>query len=412
MGGAGDTQFLKWLGVVCVGVIFAGAPAAQATFPGRNGDIVFTGYQQSPFGFFVPFPATAGSSGIYVTNPQGTDVRPIKVAPQSSAASGEGFAGPRWSPDGSKIAYSHWSDDAVRIEVMAPDGSGSQPIGPTDAWAPTWSPDGSMIAFAEPMRNEAVYVMDADGRNPRLLVAEGSALGEGATWSPDCSRVAFSADGELWTMRPDGRVQVLSAGFGPDWSPDGRKLAYWRYGDGDWLGPKLFVANAKGSGERRLRAGASPAWSPDGRRIVFARWGGLATMNADGSDVRTVTVADNTAQWHVGPDWQPLTEAAPSAGLCDAWRTDLDALSPLRVSVRPRTARPEEPTTFRFKVTREGDRRVRRAVIYFAGQQTRTNARGKGVITHEFPHNVRHRAVATKAGFRHDTATVRTPPES
>jgi TolB protein len=401
--------------------LLTGPAAAQAAFPGSNGDIVFTGVHQSPFGFFVPFPATAGGSGIYVTNPDGTDVRPLKVAPRSSAApENEGFAGPKWSPDGSKIAYSHWSGGAVRIEVMNADGSGSEPIGPAGTWGPAWSPDGSMIAFTRPEQSVGIYVMDADGGNPRLLVAERAPWAESATWSPDCSRIAFSADGGLWTMRADGRVHVVSrgfdpdGGFDPDWSPDGRKIAYWRWagGEDEWFGAKLFVVNADGSRERRVRAGASPAWSPDGSRIVFARWGGLATISADGSDLRTVTVADNTVQWHIEPDWQPLTEAAPSAGLCDAWRTDLNALSPLRVSVRPRTARPEEPTTFRFKVTREGDRRVRRAVIYFAGQQTRTNARGKGAITHEFPHNVRRRAVATKAGFRHDTVTVRTPPES
>ena len=128
-------------------------------------------------------------------------------------------------------------------------------------------------------------------------------------------------------------------------------------------------------------------------------------MNADGSKPRTVTAADNVVQWHREPDWQPLTDAAPSAGLCDAWRTDLSALRPLHVSVRPRAA-PPQPTTFRFKVTRDGQRRVRRAVIYFAGQRTRTNARGRAVITEE-PDNYRRRAVATKAGFRHDTARVR-----
>ncbi len=389
-----------------------GPAAAQAAFPGSNGDIVFIGVHQPP-GAPVYSPQPPGVSGIYVTNPDGTEVRALKMGSESWAAPNpEGFGGPTWSPDGSKIAYSHWSDGAGQIEVMAPDGSGSQPIGPTDAWAPAWSPDGSMIAFADAARND-LYVMDAGGRNPRLLVAESSAWGESATWSPDCSRIAFSADG-LWTMRPDGRVHIVSGGYGPDWSPDGRKLVYWRYGDGD--GPAfrldLFVVNADGSGERHLRSGVYPAWSPDGTRIVFARRGGLATMNADGSDVRTVTVTDSTTHWHGLPDWQPLIEAAPRAGLCDAWRTDLDALSTLRVSVRPRTAQPNEPTTFRFKVTREGGRRVRRAVIYFAGQQTRTNARGKAAITREFPYNVVRRAVATKAGFRHDTVTVRTPPES
>ena len=382
---------------------------AHAAFPGRNGDIVFTGLQQSPFGFFVPFPATVGSSGIYVTSPDGTEIRPIKFTPKSSAApESEGFGSPKWSPDGATVAYTHVSENTARIEVMSPDGSDSRPIGPAGIWGPTWSPDGSMIAFMKVDQPRGIYVMSSDGANPRLLVPEGSGWDESPAWSPDCSRVAFTAYGEVWTMRADGRVHVLSSGFEPEWSPDGRKFAYWTYGDG---GPQVFVAGADGRDARRLKAGATPAWSPDGTRIVFSRWGGLATMNPDGSDVRTVTAADNTVQWHLEPNWQPLTDDPPKAGLCDAWGTGLTPPQ-LRVSVKPRIAPPNVPTRFRFKVTRDGPRPVRRAVIYFAGRQTRTDARGRAVIKLELPHNVRRRAVATKGGFRHDTATVRTPPES
>lgn len=401
------------IAAVCLAALITGPVAAHAAFPGSNGDIVFTGAQQTPFGFFVPFPATAGSSGIYATNPDGTGVRPLKVAPTSSAAYDlDRFGDPTWSPDGSKIAYVHSFDDQSRIEVMNPDGSGSRQIGPRVAWAPAWSPDGSMIAFGQAVgRDEGIHVMDADGGNPRLLAAERPDFDETAAWSPDCSRIALSADGGLWTMKPNGRVHVLSGGFGPDWSPDGRKLVYWIWGEADGdFGWQVFVINADGTGERRLRAGVSPAWSPDGTRIVFARRGGLATMHPDGSDVRAVTVHDNTVQWHGLPDWQPLTDAAPSPGLCDAWRTDLNALPPLRVSVRPRTARSGEPTTFRFKVTRDGRRPVRRAVIYFAGKQTRTNRRGRALITDDFRNHGRRRAVATKAGFRYDTAMVRLLP--
>jgi hypothetical protein len=401
------------IAAVCLAAFFEPI-AAHAAFPGSNGDIVFTGVQQSPGGFFYPPPGLARASGIYVTDPDGTDVRPIKVVPSSSASPDEEtVGGPAWSPDGLKIAYHHWAGDGGRIEVMNPDGSGTEQIGPDDAWAPAWSPDGSMIAFRDSVgRDEAIRVMDADGGNQRVLVAEKSVFGESAAWSPDCSRLAFSADGEIWTMKPSGRVHVLSGGFEPDWSPDGRTLVFWRYDVDAAVGSRVFAINADGTGDRPVREGASPAWSPDGRRIVFARRGGLATMNADGSDVRTVTVTDHMAHRHGAPDWQPLTETAASPGLCDRWRTDLGALPQLRLSVRPRKPRPEEPTRLRFTVTDDAQRRVRRAVIYFHGERTRTNARGRAVIRRVFEYNEQRRAVATKAGFRHDTATVRSPPES
>lgn len=393
-----------WAVALCIATLLTGPAAAQAAFPGSSGDIVFIARHQ-PWGAPVYSPAPPGASAIYVTNPDGTDLRPIKVGTDSWAVpEPEGFGGPTWSPDGSKIAYGHWGSDAGRIEVMDPDGSNSQPIGPAGAWAPAWSPDGSMIGFTDVQRWEAGYVMDADGGNPRLLI--GDAIE--AVWSPDCSRIAIStkAEDQIWIVRADGRVRILSNGHDLDWAPDGRRLVFARWGDPN----AIYVVNTDGTGERRLRPGYDPAWSPDGTQIVFVRFGGLAVMNADGSNARTVAAADQTAfHYHGEPDWQALAGRAPDPGICAPWRTSFDALPRLHVSVRPRNARPEEPTRFRFRVSGEGQRRVRRAVIYFAGQRTRTNARGRAVITHEFSYNVRRRAVATKAGFRHDTATIRTP---
>ena len=77
----------------------------------------------------------------------------------------------------------------------------------------------------------------------------------------------------------------------PAWSPDGRKLAFVSYRDGN---SEVYVMNANGSGQRSLTRNpafdADPAWSPDGRKIAFVsnRDGnyGVYVMNADGSGQR------------------------------------------------------------------------------------------------------------------------------
>lgn len=82
-------------------------------------------------------------------------------------------------------------------------------------------------------------------------------------------------------------------------------LTFVRYrlvDDGERYTGEIFVMHADGSGHRRLTDDADlpksgPAWSPDGSRIAFDaqqwpydRWN-LYTMNANGSDIRQITVA-------------------------------------------------------------------------------------------------------------------------
>ena len=48
--------------------------------------------------------------------------------------------------------------------------------------------------------------------------------------------------------------------------------------------PDIYLAKADGSGVARLTSGESPAWSPDGRRIAFYRGGTIHVIDADGPE--------------------------------------------------------------------------------------------------------------------------------
>ena len=81
---------------------------------------------------------------------------------------------PRYSPDGSRIAFQVVGAPAVRIHVMNTDGSGLHPIGPEDAYAFDWSPDGSRIVFLwndisfDPRAGQ-LWTMQSNGSDARPL---------------------------------------------------------------------------------------------------------------------------------------------------------------------------------------------------------------------------------------------------
>src|SRR5918911_2696719 len=106
-----------------------------------------------------------------------------------------GVADPRLSPDGREVAYAVWRIDrdenayAGAIWIVPLDGS-APPRQLTDGRrrdsAPRWSPDGSRIAFLSTRDGEEaqVYVVSAAGGEPLRLTALDEAAGA-PVWSPD-----------------------------------------------------------------------------------------------------------------------------------------------------------------------------------------------------------------------------------
>lgn len=74
--------------------------------------------------------------------------RVLDIATGELSDHGEGYA-PKWSPDGSRLAYVGGSDDVVDIYSMDADGTDITQLTHDAAFDtfPIWSPDGETILF-------------------------------------------------------------------------------------------------------------------------------------------------------------------------------------------------------------------------------------------------------------------------
>jgi TolB protein len=290
--------------VVAAGSLLVVAPAASATFPGRNGRIAFvdsggdistvrsdgTGFRRltstgdngdpawNPAGTKIAFHSRrTGNGDLFIMDADGSHL--VQVTHRTTD---EG--NPQWSADGRQLAFTSDRTGApqiFRIPVLPSIGTSVQLTAKFDGagfFSVAWAPDGSTIFGG-------FISSDFDGDDVtslyRFSAVDGSRLryvtsGEEPDVRPQGDRIVYRAGAytNVFTANLDGTgvVQVThdtprASGdvWNPDptWSPSGALLAYTHIDGAHPTENGLYVSRADGTGARRLlRNGGSPAWQP------------------------------------------------------------------------------------------------------------------------------------------------------
>jgi Tol biopolymer transport system component len=226
-------------------VSLAPTPAANAAFPGANGDIAFSRFTQHQIDIWIVAPDS--TSTVRLTNTR----RANEGMPDSNVP-------------GTRVAFS-------KCGRGNSDGSGQTQLTMTsgifDAF-PEWSPDSNKIAFtSDRMDFDDIWVIDADGSNPTRLTS-GPKIDERPDWSPDATRIAFSRNGNIWTMDADGTdltklTENRRHEFAPAFSPDGTRIAFNKEGANGRFG--VWIILVDGSSPEQQTFGLSdffPDWQP------------------------------------------------------------------------------------------------------------------------------------------------------
>jgi dipeptidyl aminopeptidase/acylaminoacyl peptidase len=236
---------------------------------------------------------------------------------------------PRWSPDGSRLAYLARPAQSLPVQVFVREGGANVQLTHSngDVSDAAWSPDGREIAFvaADPPSTapfffagdndytaasltppQHLWIVSARGGNARRITSgswtiaptdPGGIFSPQIAWTSDGSSITFtrlkntfSGDDEystLWQVDvANAAMHKLTARSGlelsPSYAPDGSHLAYWYPLGGDFNAENTVRVIAGGHDvmiaptlDRNI---AASLWFPDSKRLLLCGSDGTQTL--------------------------------------------------------------------------------------------------------------------------------------
>jgi len=200
---------------------------------------------------------------------------------------------PRFSPDGSRIAFYAYRSGNRDLWVMPASGGQAKQItrNPAQDFYPSWSPDGNSLAFSSIRGgNIDLYAIAVDGSGEKRLTDD-PAVDRSPAISPDGAWIVFSSlrggSGAVWRMPREGGepVRLTPGDFlpYPIWSRDGRAVYFLDRND-------VWIVPAEGGEVRKLTdfsgkrgSMAEECLATDGKYLYF-------TWREDAGDIWVMDV--------------------------------------------------------------------------------------------------------------------------
>jgi Tol biopolymer transport system component len=191
---------------------------------------------------------------------------------------------PKWSPDGSRIVFTSLRNSPLaQLFILSLEDNSIIALsqGNMNDFQPSWSPDGEkIILVSDRFQGEQIWVMNADGQNPRLFSRNQGFSNSHPSWSLDNNTVLF-------TQTREGGVPRVT--FAPNkFVETGNEYAEYRIGQAE-------LAMQEGM------------YSPDCNWVVFEGWEAVGDR-----DIYIIAVTDtpplnltSDSSYDFDPAWKP-----------------------------------------------------------------------------------------------------------
>ena len=198
---------------------------------------------------------------------------------------GRGALSPAWSPSGESVVFTVLGNTGTQVQELDVKTGKTRRVSQIRAGlniTPVYQPNGNAILYARGTGNGTDLVLAAlDSTEPKRITIGKGTDNTSPSYSPDGTKVAFisgrSGSPQVYIMDADGsNVQLLtpftpgvrSYRASPDWSPDGRAIAYEQQ-NGNF---QIWMIDLRDRVPKQLTSEAEnedPSWAPDGRHLVF-----------------------------------------------------------------------------------------------------------------------------------------------